>query len=81
MEYSENERDILLERAEGLLRQLSPDRLRVANDFLSYLEEREENEATQELLELSGFEELLQRAVKQAESGEVVRYKDIRRDV
>jgi hypothetical protein len=81
MEYSENERDILLERAEGHLRQLSPDRLRVANDFLSYLEEREENEATQELLELSGFEELLQRAVKQAESGEVVRFKDIRRDV
>lgn len=81
MAYPENERDILLEKAEGHLRQLSPDRLRVANDFLSYLEEREENEATQELLELSGFEELFQEAVKQAESGEVVRFKDIRRDV
>ena len=27
----------------------NPDRLKVADDFLAYLEEREENEATEEL--------------------------------
>jgi hypothetical protein len=81
MAHSQNERDLLLEKAEGHLRQLSPDRLRVASDFLAYLEEREENEATQELLELAGFEESFEQAVKQAASGEIVRFKDIRRDV
>ncbi|MBE2201486.1 MAG: hypothetical protein IAE79_22935, partial [Anaerolinea sp.] len=36
----------LIRMAETRLRHLSLDRLRVANDFLAYLEEREENEAT-----------------------------------
>jgi hypothetical protein len=71
----------LLEEAEGRLRRLSPERLQVADDFLGYLEEREENEATQELLNLPGFEAAFRQALQQAEAGEIVRFEDIRRDV
>jgi len=71
----------LLQEAERRLRRLSLERLRVASDFLAYLEEREENEATQELLSLPGFEAAFHRAVQQAAAGEVVRSEDIRRDV
>jgi hypothetical protein len=72
---------VLLREAEHRLRRLSFDRLRVAGDFLAYLEEREESEATQELLSLPGFEETFRQAVQQAKSGEVVPFEDIRRDV
>ena len=63
----------ILPEVERRLRCLSPKRLRVANDFLAYLQERKESEATAELLSIPGFEEALRRAVEQAESGEVVR--------
>ena len=72
---------LLLQETESRLRRLSPARLRVARDFLAYLEEREENEATQELLSLPGFEDAFHRAVQQAEAGEVVSFESIRRDV
>jgi len=74
-------RAALLQELECRLRRLSPERLRVVNDFLAYLEERESSEATQELLKVPGFEEAFQRALKQAEQGQVVRFEDIRRDV
>jgi hypothetical protein len=73
--------NVALTEAERRLRSLSPKRLRVANDFLAYLQEREENEATAELLSIPGFEAAFHRAVQQAESGEVVRFEDVRRDV
>lgn len=71
----------LLAEAERRLRSLSPERLRVASDFLAYLQECEENEATTEMLSVPGFETAFQRAVEQAGSGDVVRFKDIRRDI
>ena len=71
----------LLKEAERRLRQLSPERLRVAGDFLAYLQEREENEATEELLSLPGFEEAFHEAVQQADAGEVVPFESIRRNV
>jgi hypothetical protein len=37
--------------------QLSPEKLVVAADFLSYLAERESQEATEELLKIPGFKE------------------------
>jgi hypothetical protein len=64
-----------LTEAEHRLRSLSPERLRVANDFLAYLQEREENEATAELLSIPGFEAAFRRAVEQADSGDVVRWR------
>ena len=72
---------VLLNEAEDRLRTLSPERLRVANDFLAYLQEREENEATAELLGIPGFEAAFRRGVAQADSGQVTRWQDVRRDV
>jgi hypothetical protein len=69
-----------LTEAERRLRSLSPERLRVANDFLAYLQEREESEATAELLSIPGFEAAFQRAVERVEQGEVMRFEDVRRD-
>jgi hypothetical protein len=71
----------LLQETERRLRGLSPERLRVAGDFLAYLEERESSEATQELLEMPGFEEVFRRAEQQVKEGQVVRFADIQRDV
>jgi len=71
----------LLIEAEHRLRSLSPERLQVANDFLAYLQEREEDQATAELLSIPGFQAAFRRAVEQADSGDVVRFEDIRRDV
>jgi hypothetical protein len=71
----------LLEDAKQRLRSLSTSRLRVANDFLAYLVEREENEATQELLGIPGFEDVFYDAVVQSKAGEVVSFNDVRREV
>ncbi|HAZ44964.1 MAG TPA: hypothetical protein DDW76_31500 [Cyanobacteria bacterium UBA11369] len=48
---------------------LSPERLRVAADFLAYLAERESNEATQELLEIPGFVEAFERGKQDVAAG------------
>ncbi|MCZ7670419.1 MAG: hypothetical protein M5U34_26285 [Chloroflexi bacterium] len=64
----------LLVMAETRLRRLSTNRLRVANDFLAYLEERESSEATEELLSIPGFEEALQEAVMQSKNNEIVSF-------
>ncbi len=73
--------DTLLAEAERRLRCLSPARLSAAVDFLAYLQEREENEATQELLRIPDFMADLREGLAQAERGEVVRWEDIREDV
>ncbi len=56
-------------------------RLRVAADFLAYLEERESNEATEELLSISNFKEDFQEAMQEIERGDVVSLKSIQRYV
>jgi hypothetical protein len=71
----------LLNTATKRLKRLSLDRLKVADDFLAYLEEREENEASQELLALPGFAQTFDRAVQQARAGEVTPFDNIRRNV
>ncbi|MCP4418574.1 MAG: hypothetical protein GY805_18295 [Chloroflexi bacterium] len=76
-----HEQNSLLTSAKDHLRRLSLHRLRVANDFLAYLEEREENEATEELLNIEGFAKAFTEAVQQVESGETVSLAAIRRDV
>lgn len=70
----------LLRQAERRLHQLSPERLRVASDFLAYLQEREENEATEELLKIPGIEAESLEALQEAEGGEVVSFEAIRRN-
>ena len=59
----------LLSEAERRLRRLSLERLRVVSDFLAYLEERESSDATEELLNIPGFEDALRTAEQQAEQG------------
>jgi hypothetical protein len=82
MVYPANTRaENMLSEAQNRLRSLSPERLRVANDFLAYLQEREESEATAELLAIPGFERALEQAVEQAENGDTVSLNSIRRDV
>jgi hypothetical protein len=81
MDQPENDKLSLVQAIERRLHRLSPDRLRVANDFLAYLEEREENEATQELLNLPGFEQQLHKAVQQAKEGQLVPFENIRRAI
>lgn len=71
----------LLQDAEDRLRRLSPERLRVVSDFLAYLEEREETEATAELLNIPGFESAFGEARQQAETGDTVPFNRVRRDV
>jgi len=58
---------------------LSADRLRVADDFLAYLQERESNEATEELLSVPGFIERLEKAERQIAAGKVTPAEKLRR--
>lgn len=60
---------------------LSPERLRVAADFLAYLAERESNEATQELLEIPGFIEAFDRGKQDVAAGKVTDWRKVRNDV
>jgi hypothetical protein len=78
---STNQVTSLLQQAARRLQRLSPERLRVADDFLAYLEEREQLEATQEMLDIPGFDTALQVASQEAKVGKVVRFEDVRRDV
>jgi hypothetical protein len=66
-----------LKTAQRRLSTLSPERLRVAVDFLAYLAEREANEATEELLRLSGFPDAFANALTEVESGQVVQFVDL----
>ncbi|MBD2609994.1 MAG: hypothetical protein FWK04_13010 [Nostoc sp. GBBB01] len=58
---------------------LSPERLLVAADFLAYLAEREDNEATEELLKIEGFKEALAKAKKNVEEGKVISVDQLQR--
>jgi hypothetical protein len=76
----ELEQDSLLQAAEDRLRHLSLDRLRVALDFLTYLEQKEDDEATEELLGIPGLSTEFQAAMQEAVAGEVVPFSQIRRN-
>lgn len=60
---------------------LSPDRLRVADDFLAYLEERDSSEATSELLKIPGFLEEFEQARKDIRRGRITDWRKARPDV
>jgi len=69
----------LLERAKDRLSELSPERLRVADDFLAYLADRETDEATEELLALPGFLEDLRQAEEDIAAGRLTPVDGLRR--
>jgi hypothetical protein len=69
----------LQEQVKAYIDQLSPERLRVAADFLAYLADRESEEATQELLDIPGFLEAFERGKKDAAAGKVTPVEKLRR--
>ncbi|HEY3242490.1 MAG TPA: hypothetical protein VGM03_03985 [Phycisphaerae bacterium] len=71
----------LRRRAKRQIEQLSPERLEVAIDFLGYLEERESNEATEELLRIPGLVDAFAEAKKDIAAGRGVNWRRVRRDV
>ena len=60
---------------------LSEKKLRVALDFLGYLEEREEWEATEELLQIPSLLDSYRQARKEIEAGNTVKWSTIKRNV
>jgi hypothetical protein len=60
---------------------LSPERLRVAADFLAYLADRESHEATEELLNISGFMESFEEGRQDIAKGNLTNWRSIRPDV
>jgi hypothetical protein len=71
-----------LERREQVKRyvdQLSAEKLLVAADFLAYLADREDNEATEELLNMQGFREAFTKAQKSVEQGRVIPVEQLKR--
>ncbi|TVP64737.1 MAG: hypothetical protein EA343_04795 [Nodularia sp. (in: Bacteria)] len=59
--------------------QLSPERLLVAADFLAYLADREDNEATEELLRINDFKADFAKAKKNVEEGKVISVERLKR--
>lgn len=60
---------------------LSPERLKVAIDFLAYLVERESQEATEELLQIPGLINSLEKAEAEIPTGSYQNWRNIDRDV
>jgi hypothetical protein len=63
------------------LEQLSSDRLQLVAEFLAYLADKESEEATQELLNISGFIESFERGKKDIAEGRLANWRTIRSDV
>jgi len=61
--------------------QLSQERLAVVLDFLAYLVERDNSDATEELLAIPGFAADLARAEQEADTEELVDWRALRSDV
>jgi hypothetical protein len=66
-------------RAKRRIDNLSDERVRAADDFLAYLEERESNEATEELLRIPGLLDRLKEAEEDIAAGRTVAVEDLRR--
>ena len=70
----------LRRQAQQRIECLSAERLRVALDFLAYLEERDSNEATEELLKIPGFVGALEDAEREIAAGHVTPVTELRRN-
>jgi|GEM_PF-675399 len=67
----------LREQVHNYVEQLSPDRLAIALDFLAYLVERADHDATAELLAIPGFAAELEAAEQEANAGELTDWRMI----
>ena len=71
----------LLQAAKDSLETLPPEQLKVAVEFLRYLEERASDEATAELLKIPGLLEDLEEAERDFSEGRGVNWREVRPDV
>jgi hypothetical protein len=69
----------LRRRAKRRIERLSPVRLAVADDFLAYLEERDVDEATEELLRIPGFADAFEQARSDISRGAVTPVEELQR--
>ena len=75
---------VIISEARKTLKELSEEKLRVAMDFLGYLKEKEEMEATLEVLsshELMAQIEEAEKAIKKGRLKEFVPWEEVRRNV
>ncbi|VXD23062.1 conserved hypothetical protein [Planktothrix serta PCC 8927] len=59
--------------------QLSPEKLIIAVDFLSYLAERDSQEATEELLKIAGFKEAFEKGKEDVLEERVISVSELKR--
>lgn len=71
----------LQQQAVELIEQLSTEKLKAVVDYLSYLQDKEAWEATQELMGDPEIAKSLKRAEADVEAGRLKRWEDVRRDV
>jgi hypothetical protein len=69
----------LLQHAKDTLAGLPPEQLKVAAEFLRYLDERASDEATEELLKIPGLLEDLEEAERDFAEGRSVPFEKLRR--
>ena len=67
------------EQAKEYVEQLSAEKLLVAVDFLAYLLDQDSNEATEELLQIPGFQETFAKAKKYIAAGKVIPVDQLKR--
>lgn len=71
----------LRRQAKRTIDQLSGPSLRFVTEFLLYLQQRQPDEATAELLKIPGFLPSFARGAKDVRSGRVKSWRKVRRDV
>ena len=71
----------LQQQAVELIEQLSTEKLKAVVDYLSYLQDKEAWEATQELMGDPEIAKSLKRAEADIKAGRLKRWEDVRRDV
>jgi len=69
----------MLELAKETLEQLPPEQLKVAAEFLKYLDERASEEATEELLKIPGLLEDIEQAEREFAEGKGTPVEKLRR--
>jgi hypothetical protein len=67
------------QQIQSYLDQLSPEKLVVAIDFLAYLVNQQDNEATEELLKISGFKQAFHQAQENIKQGKVISCDQLKR--
>ena len=71
----------LQRRAVFLIEQLSTEKLKIANDYLAYLQDKEAWEATHELASDPEVAKSLERAEADVKTGRLKHWSDVRRDL